>query len=187
MAKKDIYDHLAKTYFDPASKRKNKAKNQPSLFTRLFFIIGIIFFGISAFFFFLPHKTAFLNSELALVLLPEAAKINFHFDPARKETYSIDLNGLNLANYKVLEFLIKKTDYNDNLHLRVEFINSFNEKSELYVKDIPHKWLNSKIKLSEFQKITDWTKMSKLIFVVEEWNAGEKNGVVYIDEIKLLK
>ncbi|MCX5701500.1 MAG: hypothetical protein NTW64_00760, partial [Candidatus Omnitrophica bacterium] len=147
----------------------------------------LIFSVIISLFFINRHKNISLNSEISLVLLSEAAKINFHFDPARKETYAIDLNSLNLTGYKALSFSVKKTDYNDNLHLRVEFINSLKEKSELYVKDIPHKWRDYKINLMEFQKITDWSKMSKLAFIVEEWNVGEKKGVVYIDEIKLIK
>jgi hypothetical protein len=187
MNKKEIYDQLAKTYLDPHLKRRKKNKTPFLSSRKIIFSGSLIFLVIIALIFSPRHKNIALNSEISLVLLSEAAKINFHFDPARKETYSIDLNGLNLVNYKLLEFSIKKTDYNDNLHLRVEFINSFNEKSELYVKNIPHKWRGYKIKLGEFQKITDWSKMSKLIFIVEEWNVGEKNGVVYIDEIKLLK
>jgi hypothetical protein len=188
MDKKEIYEHLAKIYLDASSKsskKRRKSKTHSNLLRNVSLVIIII--AAFAAFLFSPLKHKAFKSEFALVLLPEAAKINFHFDPARKEMYSLQLNKLNLMAYKALGFSAKNIDYNDSISLRVEFINAFKEKSEVYIKQIPHKWQDYKINLSEFKGISDWSEMHNLTFTVEEWNAQGKKGVVYIDNVRLLK
>lgn len=185
MVKKDIYEHLADIYLDASSKKKKRSKKYQNNFKPLFFTsLGVILFlGI----FLSPNfrgKNSTLNSEVALVVSPDAVKINFHFDPAKKEVYSIDLNKLNLRRFKTLSFLAKRANFKDNVALRIEFTNVFNEKSELYITDIPHKWQEYKIKFSEFKRINDWSQMTGLAFIMEEWNVKEKKGVIYLDNVR---
>jgi len=187
MEKKDIYEHLAKIYLDASLKRKKKAKESTRVFRNLFL-------GSSAAIFILVFSLVFnfsrnkgLKAETALVLQPDAVKINFHFDPAKKEFYSLALNNLDLGRYKTLAFSAKKADYKDNLALKIEFINVFKEKSELYLRNLSHKWGDYKISLGEFKNLSDWSSMINLGFVVEEWNAKEKRGIVYLDNIRFLK
>src|SRR3989338_6351517 len=97
------------------------------------------------------------------------------------------LNRLNLTRYKALGFAVKKANYQDSISLRVEFTNAFKEKSEVYFKDIPHKWHDYIIKLSEFKNVNDWSEMATLSFTVEEWNVKKKIGVVFVDNLRLLK
>lgn len=187
MDKKDIYEHLARIYLDASSKRKNKIKKYPKVFKNLFFIssVFIFFFGAFLFIYFNPNRP--LNSEIALVLCPDAVKLNFNFNPAKKEIYSIDLTKLDLTRFKALGFSVKKTHYQDNIALRVEFISGLKEKSEVYFKYTPHRWKDYRINLSEFKNINHWSNMLNLSFIVEEWNVKEKKGVVYLDNIRLLK
>jgi hypothetical protein len=187
MDKKDIYEHLAKIYLDASSKKENKKKAYPKVFKNLFLIIIVLVFTFSFVFFNNSRKTKPFNSEVALVLLPDVVKINFHFDPVRKEIYTIDLNNLDLSRFKALGFSIRKANYYDDIILRVEF-NTFGEKSEIYLKDIPaFKWQDYKIALSEFKNISDWSKMANFSFVIEEWGVKEKKGIVYIDNLRLLR
>lgn len=187
MDKKDIYEHLAKIYLDASSKKKKKSRNYLQ-FLRNPLIISVIFvFGLSLVYFANFKRQKSFNSEVALVLLPEAAKINFNFDPAKKEIYSINLNNLNLGKYKALGFTLKKANSQDKISLRVEFISAFREKSEVYLKDIPHQWKDYVLNFSQFKNISEWSDMSGLCFIVEEWNAKEKKGVVYIDNVRFLK
>ena len=123
----------------------------------------------------------------ALYLVQDAAKINFNFDPAKRETFSLNLNNLNLTKYKTLGFTVRKTNPKDAISLRIEFTNRFNEKSEVYVKHISQKWSEQRINLSQFKNIADWQQMKLLVFSVEEWNAREKSGVLYIDDVRLIK
>lgn len=128
-----------------------------------------------------------VNSELALIIQPEAVKVNFHFDPAKKETYSLNLNKLDLTRFKALGFSAKKANYQDKINLRVEFRNIFHEQSEVYLRDIPHHWQEYRIKFADFKDIRDWSEMENLSFIVEEWNVKEKRDVVYLDNIRLLR
>jgi len=188
MDKKEIYEHLAKIYLD-ASLTKKKIKKYSRFSKRNFAFLGLIFvFAFGAFFaltHFAPHKS--LNSEIALVLSPDVVRINFNFDPARKETYSVNLNRLNLMKYKALGFSVKKSDYMDNLSLRIEFTNAFREKSEVYLKKIPNSWQEQRINFSNFKNISDWSEMTDISFIVEEWNAQDKRGFVYLENVRFIK
>ena len=199
MVKKDIYEHLADIYLDVSSKKKNKnTKLPPKVFKNLFFISIAIIFSLTALFIFifLGNKNKYLftkwqeakpiSSEFALVLQPDIVKINFHFDPARKETYSLDLSKINLQRFKTLAFSAKRANFKDNIALRIELTSAFKEKSEVYLKDIPHRWQEYKINFSDFKNISDWSKMSGLSFVIEEKNVKEKKGIIYLDNIRFL-
>lgn len=186
MDKKDIYEHLAKIYLDASSNKKNThAKTLSPILKKIIPIIIFFVFGLGVAMFVKFQNSKPFNSQTSLVLLHETAKINFNFDPAKKENYSLDLNKLNVSRFKSLEFSAKKANYNDKISLRVEFTNAFKEKSEVYVKDVPHKWQNYKIDISKFKNVSDWTEMSNLVFSVEEWNSREKKGIVYLDNIRL--
>ena len=185
MDKKDIYEHLAKIYLDASSKRKKKAKRYPRF--KKFFFIGVAFiFGLAIFLFFSLNKNK-LNAEIALILQPDVVKINFNFNPAKKEIYSVNLNQLDLTRFKTIGFNVKKANYKDNIHLRIEFMSTFKEKSEIYLKNIADKWQEYKISFSDFKKISDWSNMITLSFGIEEWNVKEKKGIVYIDNIRFLR
>lgn len=185
MDKKDLYEHLANIYLDASSKKKKKPKRNKNL-NKIFFISIIAALGLGFFLFTgIYRKKSLTLSEIALVLTPDAVKVNFNFDPAKKEIYSLNLNKLNLAGYKRLAFSLKKNNYFDNIALRVEFANIFNEKSFVYLKDIAHRWKDYQISFSDFKSISDWSEMTSLSFVVEEWNTKENRGVVYIDNVRV--
>ena len=187
MDKKDIYEHLAKIYLDASSKRKRKSKDFPK-FIRNLFLVGIAsVFIISVSLLASFQKNNSFNSEVQLILAPGPLKINFDFNPAKKEIFFIDLNKLNMNRYKSLGFSVRKHTNGDPLSLRVEFITAFKEKSEVYFRDIPHKWQDYKIDLSKFFGINDWSQVERLAFIVEEWNTKDKKGLVYIDNVRVIK
>ncbi len=187
MDKKDIYEHLAHIYLDASSRRKKKNKKVFKRAKHLLFLAIPFFVGLGIFFILVSLKNNALDSQTALFLQTDVAKINFHFDPARREMYSMDLSNINLKRFKTLAFSVKKSDRNRDAALRIEFINNFKEKSEVYIKNLFVKWQEHKISLSDFKRITDWSKMSRLSFIVEEWNTRDKKGVVYIDDIRFLR
>jgi hypothetical protein len=190
MDKKEIYEHLANIYLDASSKsskKKRKAKTYPKQASNIalagmFLVLGVGGGIVYSNFFSRNHQ-----AQTALFLYQDPAKINFNFDPAKKETFSLNLKQLNLSRYKNLAFSARKLNPKDIIALRIEFVNRFNEKSEVYVKDIMGKWTGHDIDLARFAKINDWTQMKSLSFSVEEWNAKEKSGVVYIDNIRVTK
>ncbi len=197
MDKKELYEHLAKIYLDASSsKKKKRSKPQSKISRPPFLLSAFLVFGLASALFvssknkwpnFAYHKNLFA-SQTALVLLSDAAKINFNFDPVKKEVFSLNLSKLNLNPYKELIFSIKKaSSCPDKINLKVEFTNAYQEKSEIYINDIALKWQNHKIKLSEFKNISDWSRITDLTFTVEEWNAKAQHGIVYLDNVKLLK
>ena len=189
MDKKDIYEHLAKIYLDASSKKKRKNKSHSKLLQNLFIVSLAFTFSPSAILLATLHsgKEKVPNSDIALVLCPEALKINFDFNPAKKEIYSLNLNQLNLNRYRSLAFSVRKANFNDTISLRVEFSNVFKERSELYVKNIPYRWNDCTLDFSAFKGISDWSEMNSLSFIVEQWNTRENHGIVYIDNIRIIK
>ncbi len=188
MDKKDIYEHLANIYLDASSKKK-KEKNKVASGLKNYLVLSLAFaFSLSFFFIgkFYGRKPSGNTAQVALVLYTDTLKINFNFDPAKKETCAIALNKLNLSRYKTLSFSVKKDNPTDIISLRVEFTNTYNEMAFIYLKDIQHNWTEYKIPFSDFKAISDWTEMKELTFIVEEWNAGEKKGIVYLDNVRVL-
>lgn len=186
MEKKDIYEHLAKIYLDASTKKKKNSRKSQNLRNAVLFAV-VFLFGTGLALFFSSRKEKTFESELSLVLLHDTAKINFHFDPAKKEIFSLDLKQLDLTRFKALALSLKEANYEDKISLRIEFTNVFKEKSEVYIKDVPNKWKEFVIRFEQFKKITDWSQMTNLLFAVEEWNVRNKKGVVYLDNVRLIR
>ena len=186
MDKKEIYEHLAKIYLDASSKKKKRTKTHLRLYNNLFIIGIFILIGLSTTLISFPSKKN-LPSETALFIQNDPAKINFHFNPVKKEAFSVSLNRLNLNRFKALAFSVKNTDSKDNLSLRIEFTNAFKENSVVYLRNIPSKWQEQKIAFLDFKNITDWSEMLNISFSIEEWNAQKDKGIVYIDNVRFLK
>lgn len=190
MNKKEIYEHLANIYLDASSKssrKKHKLRSYPKAIQGVIILGLVAALGLGSAITYFHINNLNPKGQIALFLYQDTAKINFNFDPAKKETLSLNLKQSNLSKYKTLGFTVRKTNAKDIISLRVEFINRFNEKSEVYLKDISSKWTEQRLNFSRFTKINDWSQMKMLAFSVEEWNTREKSGVVYLDDIMVLK
>jgi hypothetical protein len=188
--KKEIYEHLANIYLDASlksSKKRSKFSAYPKKVQAVFISGLMMILGTGSFITYSGFSRHNQPGQIALYLHQDTAKINFNFDPATREMFSIKLKDLNLTGYNVLGFSVRKTNPNDIISLRVEFTNRFNEKSEIYIKDISNKWTDHKINLSRFGRKEYWGQMKELAFAIEEWNAKEKSGIVYLDNIRVLK
>jgi hypothetical protein len=186
MEKKDIYEHLAKIYLDNAIPKKKVREESDDY--KLFIFIGIAIVLIFSLFFLFPFsRTKPMNSQATLVLSPEPLRVQYRFDPAKKEIYTLDLKKLNVSGYKTLDFSLKKSSYSDSVSLRIELSSSFKERSEIYLKDISHRWKEYKLNLSDFKGIAAWSEMATLSFIVEEWNSKQNNGTIFIDNVRFSK
>jgi hypothetical protein len=192
MDKKDIYEHLAKIYLDASLKKKKRRKREEfykkplviGIFAAIVLIGGVILTYRRS-----SHRSfsVALSNQTALVLYPDYVKINFNFDPAKKEIFTVDFNRLDLNPFRRLAFSARRMNTTGSVSLRVEWINAFKEKSEVYIKDIPSHWQEFVVNLSDFRNISDWSEVTQLLLSTEEWNATRKSDVVYIDNIRLLK
>ena len=190
MNKKEIYEHLANIYLDASSKsskKKQKFNLNPKSVPGIFLAGLVMILGLGSFITYSHIQNRIQPGQIALFLYQDTAKINFNFDPAKKETFSLNLKQLNLSQYKSLAFTVKKTNPKDRISLRVEFTNRFNEKSEIYIKDIFTKWKDEIIDFKSFAKMHNWSQMKELAFSIEEWNVREKSGIIYLDNIRVLK
>ena len=190
MNKKEIYEHLANIYLDASSKSsKKKSKIWPySKTSHHLALVGLVLIlGLGSLATYSHIHNRAQPGQIALFLYQDSIKINFNFDPAKKEVFSLNLKQLNLSQYKSLAFSLRKTNPNDIISVRVEFTNRFNEKSEIYIKNFFNKWTDQKMDFKSFAKINDWTQMKELAFSIEEWNVREKAGVVYLDNIRVIK
>ncbi|MDP2928063.1 MAG: hypothetical protein Q8N80_04635 [Candidatus Omnitrophota bacterium] len=190
MNKKEIYEHLANIYLDASfksSKKRSKIRSYPQAVQGLMLVGAILVLGLGSFATYSHLHNRNQPGQIALFLYQDTVKINFNFDAATKEIFFLNLKQLNLSNYKTLAFTVRKTNPKDIISLRVEFTNRFNERSEIYIKDISNKWIDHKINLSRFGRMEYWTQMKELAFSIEKWNAREKSGIVYLDNIRILK
>lgn len=183
MPDNETYEHLAKIYLGGATKNKSKKERKPTklLFSLTLVVIsGFAFAGIYA----LWQGKSNINNHRSVIIEPNVSKINFNLDRAKKETLIYDLKDMNLESFATLEFSLRKSNYLDHLHIRVELSNGFNEKSYLYLTKLPTlRWHSFRFNLKEFKEISHWSNMRELKFIIEEWNTKKKRGVVYIDNI----
>ena len=185
---KDVYEYLANVYLGTSPHKKKKQAFLKPAYKNLvklgITIVGclIIVLTMSVF-----GDRPVSKGQHAVILEDSITKINYNFDQSDKELAIFELKDINLLGFKTLDFRARKSNYKDNLHLSVEFISDFAEKSQIYIEQIPTKWQDFKIDLTEFKDISDWSRISQLLFVLEKWNAQEKKGTIYIDNICFLK
>ncbi|MGE5308802.1 MAG: hypothetical protein ACM3OC_06950 [Deltaproteobacteria bacterium] len=189
MDKKDIYEHLAKIYLDttPATARKKiPARKQKTyyLFASVVFSAGVCVFLLLVSF---KGHPVMPPAQTSLIIAPEPIRLSFNLISAKKQAYDLDLKNSNLNGYKTLVFSLKDSNYSDAIAFRIEFTNSYKEKAEFYLKDVTNKWKEYRLDLADFKGITDWSEMTSLSFVVEEWNTREDKGILFIDNVRLLK
>ncbi len=187
MERKDIYEHLAHIYLDTPARKKvipqpKVNSNKPLLIINIVgisLIVLLIFLNL-----YKKNQNLITNTTL---LQPDLVKLSFDFEPAKKQSYAINLNKMDLSTSKSLGFALKKSDPKNSISLKVEFANSFREKSEIYIRDIQPRWKTYTIGLSEFKNISDWSDMRELAFIIEEWNSTEKGGALYLENVSLVK
>jgi hypothetical protein len=185
MKKKEIYEHLADIYL--STSKKKKAKSAYSLK----FDKNTLFVSIATIAVFVMFMSAIRQprsaSSIALVVQPQAVKINYDLGIIKKEIYSLDLTNMDLSRFRSVAFAVRKSNFSDKVHLRLELNSSFKEVSQVYLPDLKDKWREVKVNFSDFKGISDWSRLTRISFIVEEWNSKEKRGAVYIDDVKFIR
>lgn len=201
MEKKDMFEVLAKTYFDHSKVEKTGSKEGTSkegkvsktsedfspkkikyhliLFNILIF--GIILFGIR--YYFLPSKTGGNGSVISNQRLHP---ITFAFDfskPGNEVVYDVDLDSEDLSQAKNMVFKIRfDSGTNHAVIVRVE--NGFRERAEIPITGLNSDWAEVVIPLDEVYGISSWRDIRKVSFVLYKWNLASEKGAVFIDEMR---
>lgn len=184
MTREEIYEHLAKVYL--GKKKTNKKNNK--LIKILLFVNLIAVVLLPSFYVIKNNDTnSLINKQeqsftLALNYYPLRLIYNFQEDSPQVENLSLFFPNLNIEQYDSLVFSIRGPGTAPRI-LKISLENQKKEISTYYLDGIDYRWKKITIPLSEFNKITDWSNLTKLSFIIEAWNTDEPRGSVLIDEI----
>lgn len=189
MDKKDIYEHLAKIYLDttPAASRKKPAANKNR---KRYYYVGLpLVAGLCVFLLLVSFRGTQMmpTAQMSMVVAADSIKLGFNLGAAKKQIYALDLKNANLSGYKTLAFSARNSNYLDAVSCRVEFTNVYKEKGEVYFTGVSDKWREYRLPLTDFKTITDWSEVTGLSFAIEEWNTRDNKGIIFIDDVRLLK
>lgn len=190
MEKNEVYDYLAKIYLDkqPAVVARTDKKNYIPWKRYLFFLIAPVI-ACLAIYLLIAHSLKLYTSRAHSLYLStgnELIKIRFDFTDSelKKQGYTITLSDLDAKNFKYLQFRLRRLKKYGSLSLRIEMENDLRENASYYLTEVTNKWQSYSIGFSEFKEITQWDALRRISFIVEEWNAENKDDGVYIDEIR---
>lgn len=99
----------------------------------------------------------------------------------------MELNKLDITPYDEMSMLIKGDEGRGfTTQFKLELKNAKGERAIYTVKGITNKWQQIVIpmeKMKMIDSISDWSKMTELVFVFDDLNVSYKEGTLYIDEI----
>jgi len=188
MTRDEIYDHLAQVYLgkrDDIDKIKKK-KHMDSWLVINIVITAIIFssaiYGLTAF---LTHRGDGLQNRVIYTLNNGPVRMTYNLNtpyPSVK-MFSLSVPSINVTKYKNLQFAVRGQEGGWPGTMRIEIKNKRNETASVYLEDVQDKWKTFEIPFDEFGSITDWSDISEIGFVLEAWNAENKEGKILIDNI----
>lgn len=198
MEKSEVYDYLAKIYLDKqpyaASTTKNSGpKSGDRALWKKYLLILIIPIIVIPALYFLAARSIRLSIPkahsiyIATANNPIKIKFNFTGSEIKKQGETVTLSDLDVNSFKYLQLRLRRQKKYGNLNLRVEAENNLKENAHFYLTGLNNKWQSYNIALSEFKEITQWNNLKRISFIVEEWNAENKEDCVYIDEIRFTK
>ena len=188
MTREDIYDHLAQVYLGKRKEADVKKKRQFSAWLIINILITVLifasaFYGLTAF---LARKGINkLEDNIIFSLSQGPMKISYDFVTAfhPDETFSLSIPQMDANRYSDFQFMVRSQDGESPGVVKIVFKNKRNEVSSFYVQGVNDHWKRVKIPLSRFDRITDWSSLSDISFVLESWNVHQKQGSILIDEI----
>ena len=98
----------------------------------------------------------------------------------------LKLNDLDAGKFKNISFNIKgDPEVGYTTVFKVELKNGKREVGKFYVTGIDDSWQTITIPLKNFSGIVDFSELAEFVIVFEDRMATNKDGIIYIDEIKL--
>ena len=186
--KDEIYEHLAQVYL--GKRGQKQAEKKKSFFSVIFFVnlvavmivLASVFYGLTAF---LSSKNAFTQRSIIFALNnnPIRVKYNVGYPYPQVTGFSIPIPKINASKYHTFNFQVKGTELGCPEVVRVVIKNQKKEISYYFIQGVNLKWQKFSIPLEAFDEITDWTNLTNVTFVFEEWNIKRKKGTVLIDDI----
>ncbi|MEW6009256.1 MAG: hypothetical protein AB1629_06460 [Candidatus Omnitrophota bacterium] len=192
----DIYNRIADTYFSPKHinhKQKQLGVKKNSQFTQFFFVSIISVFLISFVFLLIFSQRSHINAQkksLSILgnILPLRLEYDFSQSSEKIKIIALDLPLINLSDYDMLEFSLRgdKTKGFNSL-IKIELESKRREKKDFYLRGVQSNWKIFKFPLRELIPLNSFSELSRISFIVEDWNAQNEKGRIFIDKIVFSK
>lgn len=190
-----VYEHIADTYLGNSVKRDDPKRSVPKAKqkTRVNYWAALSVLSLTAVFFLFVYVLFHLNrpkaSGASLYFLSERYPLrlayNLEASSSPVKEFSFSLAPTDARKYKYLRLRMKGDKFSKlSGALKIQLANIRNEKDFYYLSGIGSKWQDFSIGLSEFKNISDYSNITSLSFIFEEWNLGARDGVLYIDNIR---
>lgn len=187
--KKEISDHLAKTFFDKKAEVKQGKNTYFIIALTLFLLAG---FGSAGYLLFKPTVWCVFDKGQHIIFEKHDGPYILNFDftnaPSKQEGLKIDIPDIDLSGYKQLKFSVRVvSEIPQQLgSLKVGVVTKRQEISSLYISEINNSWKKVVVLFSDFKNISDWSGIAQLSFTLEEWNTNPKKGKLMVDSIEFL-
>ena len=188
MTRDEIYEHLAQVYLGKKNnKSDNKKKTSLSAWLVINIVITVLIFGSSfyAFSAFFTQRQDLLHNKVIYSLNHGPIRITYDLDyphPPMK-SFALNIPQVNAKKYKQLQFSVRGLEEGIPNIIRIELKNKKSEKASIFVEGLTFDWKQYNIPLSEFDRISDWTNVDEISFVLEGWNLDRKKGILLIDDV----
>lgn len=184
--KKDVYEHLAKTFLE--NKSKKKVSNKHIWIFAILIVISclLLIMQLST----LLAKKSFIGKSIFVIQDKTPIELEYDFTEIgnnKIRAISFNLSDIDLDEYNYLSLAARTKDGGKiKTSIRVQIENSLREKDSEYISGIVSEWQSFILPLTDFERVKDWSKVESINFVVEEWNTGVKKDKIYIDEVRFI-
>ena len=185
--KKDVYEHLARTFLQ---KKQTPLYKNKKIWT-IFGIIVASLLLIVSLVAILSQESGIFSKKLSIIQdkTPISIKYDFTLPGISKvRELSFDLDNIDLSKYnnvKVVVRTLSKDKVSSTIKLQVE--NGRLEKDSIYIADIQNRWKKIEVPLTEFSLINDWSGVKSITLIVEDWNVSSKVDEILVDEISFVE
>ncbi|MFT5169745.1 MAG: hypothetical protein ACI9F2_001035 [Lysobacterales bacterium] len=188
MTRDEIYDHLAQVYLGKGKKAEIKEKkNRFNAWLLINILITVIifssaFYGLTAFF---THDDTRLQNSIMYSLHHGAVTMDYRFDEGYPpvKSFSLKVPQIDTSEYSSIDFSLRAREEGSPGIVKVVMKNKRKEEASFYIQGIDLKWQSFSIGFEEFNKITDFSTITDVTFVLESWNVDKKRGLIVIEDI----
>jgi hypothetical protein len=187
MNRDEIYDHLAKVYLGKKNSiQETKKKKINSAWLAMNIVITLLilassFYGFTAF---LNRQQIDLKNKVVFSLNNNPIRIvydlEYPYPPVK--SFSLSIPTKDISKFSKLNVSVRGMDAGYPGVVKLILTNQKNEKATYFLQDIGVDWQHISIPLEKF-RMTDFTTVTDLSFVLESWNVQSKKGTMLVDDI----
>jgi len=97
------------------------------------------------------------------------------------------LQNFDASEYESISLWVKGDSDGYTTVFKIELKNAKKEVGRYYITEATENWVEFVIPLEDFRGITDFSSMTEFVIVFEDRVVSNKDGAIYIDDIKFIK